>query len=612
MKTRFALIILIFATGILCLTTCKKDNKNDGTHEPTEAEKEEIMNSYDEIAVVANQLLLGENPIQELEQNLQQFKSEPGVKDAWMTEEGMFVEFTNGDVISWIVTKDYLIPPYGGGREIEERIPVGNKKACLINQQYDDENRPYCKAIINHLEEKFTANGYEVTVKNGVDADLDFISTDFYNYGAIFYISHGAYDGTHTWILTGEIAAEPTGVLGKLLNDLLMSWLEGKVSIGHCKELKDGTWKIVPFYMFSEKFVESIYSSNSFPNSLIYLVACQSFKDTKQLAMAYQNKGAGVIIGWDETNCLGQSTGKLLFDILLGGSTVGEAFDALPAEAKLDKCAVAAGANLVYYPSSGKDIYLVDKIEAEVVVTSHTDGQVCDNRVQALSGYVTGMQEITSGTFEVNGIATNLVKVSYTEFSQPFLITDGDNTIKINCNGTDENGLSVFATKELHLTGDIAPLDIFTELRWNTDYSDVDFHLLPPGADISALWTGEDCYYSNMVTGWGGYLDIDDVEGYGPEHITVPSVTITGEYRLFIHFYDEDGAGTTQAYVDVSAQNGPLSSFGPYTLTDDGGDNAGDVWEVCKIEFPGGQITPVNQFYNLGMIRSNQFLPRKH
>ncbi len=72
-----------------------------------------------------------------------------------------------------------------------------------------------------------------------------------------------------------------------------------------------------------------MYGSNSFPNSLIYLVACQGIKNIN-LADALVDAGAGVVIAWDETNCLGQATGKLLFDLLLGGATVQEAMAALP------------------------------------------------------------------------------------------------------------------------------------------------------------------------------------------------------------------------------------------------------------------------------------------
>ena len=200
---------------------------------------------------------------------------------------------------------------------------------------------------------------------------------------------------------------------------------------------------------------------------------------------------------------------------------------------------------------------------------------------------------------EINHIPTTLT-FSGTTFEQPIVINNGLNTIKVICFVQLANGKSAYGVKEITVTGDLPVLALFTELRWNTDNSDVDFHLLPPGADMSQLWTGTDCYYDNQVTTWGGYLDVDDVDGYGPEHISVPETMQNGTYRLFVHYYATHGAGTTLSFVSVSVKNGLMNQFGPYSLSNDGGDNAGDVYEVCTIEYPNGTITPVNQYYNLG------------
>lgn len=620
MKKKFLLVIVLSFSLIFGFIACNKDNEDENqpegntptTTELTEADKQEIITSYNNIAAVADPILMSDNPIEQLNQNLQFFSGQAGVENVWIADNSLFVKFTKGNVVSWYVTPDFIVPPYiGGSKEISDRTPVGNTKVCLINQVFTDERFTSCIDVINHLEEEFTDNEFEVDVKNGSEANLSLYANDMSAYGTIFYISHGSFDGTRTWLFTGEEADEPDGIMEELLNDLLTFWLEGKISVGSITEKRDGNMEVIPYYTFSDKYVESSYSAGDFPNSLIYLVACQSFKSTTQLAEAYHGKGAGVIIGWDETNCIGHTTGQLIMDYMLGGLSVEEAISLLPDEAKVSDCVVDPGANLTFYPPSGKDIYLVDENDAEVFISSHENNQVYTDRIQILEGYVEGFTQITNGTVEVNGITTTIKVTGSTQFSQPILINDGDNTIIVNCYGEAENGLSVFASTVINIVGELPILDIFTELRWNTDESDVDFHLLPPGADMDDLWTDEDCYYSNSESYWGGFLDVDDTDGYGPEHITVPTVTQDGIYRLFIHYYDDDGAGTSQAYVDVSTQNGEVHSFGPYALTNDGSDNAGDVWEVCTFEFPSKTITPVNQFYNLGKKKSNQNIPAK-
>jgi len=608
MKTKGTFLIFVLISIFLSFSGCKKDNEE----KLTEAQKQEIMNSYNLISEVADQALLAEDPLSALSQHLDEFKTEPGVENVWISGNTMFVKFTKGSSISWIVANDYVIPPYiGDFRQVVIGIPVGNGQACLINQVFNDEDRPICVNIIYQLHDELINNRFEVTEKNGEEANVIFFLTNFKKYGAIFYISHGYYDGTHTWLVTGEEANDPKNKLMKLLHDYLMQWLDGEITIGHCRELRNAHWKFIPYYAFSEKFINNAYQSSDFPNSLIYLVACQSFKSTNQLAEAFHSKGAGVTIGWNETDCLGPATGKLLFDILLGGSTVGEAFDALPAESKIDNCAVSPGAELVYYPPSGRNISLTEKKNMNIIITSLENGHTYSDRVQNLDGYVEGIEQLTSGTVEINGITVKLEIISSTEFSQPFLMINGNNTLKVNCIGKKIDGTTASATTEINVTGDLVPLDLFTELRWNTNYSDVDLHLLPPGADMYDLWTTDDCFYDNMDTYWGGSLDIDDVEGYGPEHITIPTVSLEGTYRLFVHYYDEDGAGKTQAFFNVSTLNGPLHDFGPYTLIHDGGNDAGDIWEVCKIEYPGGNIIPVNEYHYLGVKKSNSYLPGK-
>ncbi|MBC8490889.1 MAG: hypothetical protein H8D45_33150 [Bacteroidetes bacterium] len=596
-------VLLIALVVLVLLSVCSgcSNDITDSNDELTEEEKQEILQSYQDISVTADSILFTDDPMEGFEQMLSTYESDPAVENAWVTDGALYIEYEKGGIVSWYIAPDFIIPPYGAkdygnksyfnsnGKEF-----VGNNNACLINQQYNNENWQFCRDIVNHLSNKFTQNGYEVTIKNGEDANLDFFDSDLKDYGAIFNLSHGIYDGTNTWLMTGQEAT-----LLDIINNYLHFWRNNRISIDCVEEKRNGEDEKISYYMISNHFIDNEYNSDDYPNSLIYLGACQSFKSTTQLAQTFHSKGVGVTIGWDETVCISQKVGELLFDALLGGADLQTAFYDLPDDAKIDDCSVNPGANLTYYPNSGGTIRLVEPTNAETVISSPVDGNSYDTRLLTLSGILFGVQYIEYGTVELNGVTTSLV-TSGIAFSQPIVINSGENTIKVNCYGVLENGKSAYANKEISVIGDFPELDLFTELRWNTDYSDVDFHLLPPNSDIYDLWTDYDCYYYNMSTYWGGELDVDDVEGYGPEHITIPTVLINGTYRLFIHYYDEDGIGITDAFVNVSVRNGDMLDFGPYQLVNDGGNNAGDVWEICTIEFPSGTVTPVNQYYYLG------------
>ena len=128
--------------------------------------------------------------------------------------------------------------------------------------------------------------------------------------------------------------------------------------------------------------------------------------------------------------------------------------------------------------------------------------------------------------------------------------------------------------------------DLWTELSWDTGTTDVDLHLIAPPADVGDFGTSLDCYYANMQPSWGAELDIDDVDGYGPEHITMSNVS-PGRYLLIVHYYRGEPIVTT---ARVTVRTGSQSrTFGSLRL-DSSGWYGGDAWEVCHIDFPSGNI----------------------
>jgi uncharacterized protein YfaP (DUF2135 family) len=600
---------LIFCTGVL-ICACKKDDAGTGpatdtqvTSPLTAEQKIAIKQSYVAIAASADSALLTTDPLTVLQSRLSSYQSNPNVQSAWTTNSALFVTFKNGGTIAWNITRSIVTPPYDSPFQagltsssclLKPSELIGNTKALLINSQFTDENRQYCRDLVTYLTAKFQQRGFTVTAKNGSDANINFFKSDLKQYGVIFYISHGYYDGTNTWQHTGE-----EGSMDSLMSKYPTMWQAKQLSIGGAKELRGGVWKVTWQYTFSQKFVDSMYAgANDFPRSMIYLIACQGMKDAgRQVAQSFNRKGARGIIGWDETNCLGQSTGKQLFTTLLCGANIRDAINALPAEAKFDPCAVQPGANLVYWPANADTLRLVDSVRAKLLITSPKKDSTYDTRNLTLSGSLINGDSIATGMVEVNGVATRMtVLTGYKTFSQPIVIDSGANVIHISCSGKLTDGRCAFVDTTFRVNGNFAALGLWTELRWNTNNTDVDFHLLPPGATFPAsFWTTTDCFYNSRTPSWGGFLDVDNVVGYGPEHITIPAVKDTGTYRLFVHYYSDHTTGTTPttAFVSVSVRGGTVRNFGPYALLNDAS-RGGDIWEACTIHFPDGVITPVN------------------
>ncbi len=139
------------------------------------------------------------------------------------------------------------------------------------------------------------------------------------------------------------------------------------------------------------------------------------------------------------------------------------------------------------------------------------------------------------------------------------------------------------------------------------DASDVDLHLLHPSG---TTWFGNfDCYYANCNASGGAVLswdapgrdddprlDLDDVEGYGPENINIDNPVVGHEYIVGVHYYYADDSGPAQVYIKVycastsgECESGPPVEFGPVTLRDS---NPGDsydneFWRVAAVTWNG-------------------------
>jgi hypothetical protein len=114
---------------------------------------------------------------------------------------------------------------------------------------------------------------------------------------------------------------------------------------------------------------------------------------------------------------------------------------------------------------------------------------------------------------------------------------------------------------------------------WSTDNTDVDLWVVEPG--------GEKCFYGHRVTGSGGRLSDDLVQGYGPERYATPRAA-PGGYRIYAHFFQTDGnrmGGTTCVRVTVKVKAGTAGeqrrSFSVFL------EQKGQVAEVCRIRADG-------------------------
>jgi hypothetical protein len=153
-------------------------------------------------------------------------------------------------------------------------------------------------------------------------------------------------------------------------------------------------------------------------------------------------------------------------------------------------------------------------------------------------------------------IATNEFEVhnGFTDFVETY----GDATTAISCSSGDLQGcgfdiasrsLSEWANHleivenskrdDVHTAESVLEHgygDVQITLTWNNT-SDLDLHVIDP--------FGEEIYWGNESSSSGGTLDVDNIEGYGPENIFwAKGKAPNGVYKVFVHHYDWRGYAT--------------------------------------------------------------------
>lgn len=165
------------------------------------------------------------------------------------------------------------------------------------------------------------------------------------------------------------------------------------------------------------------------------------------------------------------------------------------------------------------------------------------------------------------------------------------------------DGASGPETVEIPVRGEVIPppataTAMTIKLEWNTNFTDVDLHLVAPG---SSMWDNPgDCYFGNRSPDWGvqddptddPFLDKDDVDGYGPEEINL-NVAAPGNYQVYAHYYSDNSIGASTAAVQIHLAGNLVGTFNRQLGCD-------QSWLVGTINWNGssGTFTPSSSVVN--------------
>jgi hypothetical protein len=130
---------------------------------------------------------------------------------------------------------------------------------------------------------------------------------------------------------------------------------------------------------------------------------------------------------------------------------------------------------------------------------------------------------------------------------------------------------------------------LHVQLTWDRPDNDIDLHLTRATPHTSG-WCGvDDCYFGGTSRNWGGgdrnpSLDIDDLEGFGPENINIESPG-DGNYTVGVGMYTHDSDSTVTVKIFVG---GALEFEGFQLMGND------DQWVPARVEVRSGVSTVVD------------------
>lgn len=140
--------------------------------------------------------------------------------------------------------------------------------------------------------------------------------------------------------------------------------------------------------------------------------------------------------------------------------------------------------------------------------------------------------------------------------------------------------------------------DIHVQLVWDTDGTDVDLHFLHPSGRWDA--SPHDCYWLNREPNWANLgarnddpsLDIDDVDGFGPENINLDNPeNVT--YRVGVFYFSDHARGASNSTMRIWLGGTLVFEYRGKYMTDR------QFWDVATIDWgPQPQVNQIDNMFN--------------
>jgi uncharacterized protein YfaP (DUF2135 family) len=133
-------------------------------------------------------------------------------------------------------------------------------------------------------------------------------------------------------------------------------------------------------------------------------------------------------------------------------------------------------------------------------------------------------------TLVVNGNPMPLYTGEDGSFARPYAFGRGSNSVEIvSPDGGDRRRIQFYEANTAKAAAQIRVI-----LAWNDNQAELDLHVITPD--------GQHAFWANPVLASGGGMDVDSVDGAGPEMFSV-TAPVRGVYHVFVNYWGNFGAG---------------------------------------------------------------------
>lgn len=297
---------------------------------------------------------------QALQKTVDYLNQQEGIENVSLDEESGTIsfEFGNGHlgtIITYDVTKSPKLEagkgepplPIEGIKHLFKGTPT-KKKALLL--------QPFSLLFVGnsaqYIKGKLEAIGYQCDYYEGEAVTVELMK-NMEDYGIIYIDTHGG-------VVNSRYGKELDFVVGQKGNEQLYEKYASDLNNHYLSHAWIPAFSLSHYFAILPHFIWR-YAETSYPNSLIYIDACNSYKNPT-MAKAFVEEGAYVYCGYSSFIMAWNYSEQTVFDNMIDEAmTIQEAVNEVGAS------------NLHFHPEEGGNFYLVEEVddETKIINTIH-------------------------------------------------------------------------------------------------------------------------------------------------------------------------------------------------------------------------------------------------